>query len=146
MPALRPANAGTSLVLRPRLGRWVPEVLSGVIVLADLAMVVSLPWDLLNRAGVLAIGLGIGVVLHRLGDVRLVADDAGILVVNPRLRRRLDYAEVVALSLEPAAPWLVLDLSDGSTMSAMAVQGSEGDYARVQVQALRAWLARSAAG
>ena len=75
-----------------------------------------------------------------------MADDAGILVANPRQRRRLDYAEVVAVALEPAAPWLVLDLADGSTMSAMAVQGSEGDYARRQVQALCDLMSRHSAG
>lgn len=133
-------------MLRPRVGRWVPEALAAVILLADLAMVLALPWDPLNRAGLLALGAGVAVVLHRLGDVRLVADAGGILVANPRQRRHLDWAEVVSVSLPPAAPWLVMDLADGSTLAAMAVQGSEGEHARRQVQALRELLARHAVG
>ena len=31
------------------------------------------------------------------------------------------------MHLPPGAPWATLDLADGTTISAMAIQGSDGD-------------------
>jgi hypothetical protein len=59
-------------------------------------------------------------------------------VVNGYRRREFAYAEVVGVHLPPGAPWVTLDLSDGSTVSAMGIQGSDGDRARKAARELRA--------
>ncbi|NUR06126.1 MAG: PH domain-containing protein [Nocardioidaceae bacterium] len=69
---------------------------------------------------------------------RVVARTEGLVVVNGYLRRRYEWNEVLAVSLRPGSPWAVLDLSDGTTVPAMGIQGSDGKRARAQVRELRA--------
>jgi hypothetical protein len=47
---------------------------------------------------------------------------------------------VVAVRLPPGSPWAGLDLIDGTSLSAMGIQGSDGHRARVQVRRLRALI------
>jgi hypothetical protein len=68
---------------------------------------------------------------------RVVAEVGRLVVVNGYKRRELAYAEVVGIHLPPGAPWVTLDLSDGSTVSAMGIQGSDGDRAKRAVRELR---------
>jgi hypothetical protein len=69
---------------------------------------------------------------------RVVAEASRLVVVNGYRRREYDYAEVVGIHLPPGAPWVTLDLADGSTASAMGIQGSDGSRARRAVRELRA--------
>lgn len=64
--------------------------------------------------------------LHAIFRTRARADTAGLVVVNGYRRHRYDWAQIVAVSLTPHRPWAVLDLSDGSTVSVMAVQTADG--------------------
>jgi hypothetical protein len=68
---------------------------------------------------------------------RVVARADGLLVVNGYRARRFEWAEVVAVTLRPGSPWAVLDLSDGTTVAAMGIQGSDGARARAAVRQLR---------
>ena len=69
---------------------------------------------------------------------RVVAAQAGLRVVNGYRTHRFEWNEVLAVSLRPGNPWAMLDLSDGSTVAAMGIQGSDGARARAQVRELRA--------
>lgn len=89
--------------------------------------------------------LGMGVIavlalagLWLLDRPRIRADESGLEVTNVFRRRRLEWAEVVAVSLGPDDPWLVLDLDDGTTLSAMGVQTSDGQRAQVAAAQVRA--------
>lgn len=77
---------------------------------------------------------------------RITATESGLLVVNGYRYREFEWAQVVGVYLRRGAPWATIDLSDGTTVSAMGIQGSDGqrgiDAAR-QLKALAA--ARSAA-
>ena len=42
--------------------------------------------------------------------------------------------------LPPGAPWVTLDLDDGTTVSAMGIQGSDGARAQTALRELRAVL------
>jgi len=64
------------------------------------------------------------------------------VVVNGYRRREYEWAEIVAVHLPPGAPWMTLDLSDGTTASALGIQGSDGARARTAVRQLRALLDR----
>ena len=73
---------------------------------------------------------------------RLVAREEGLLVVNGYKTRRYEWNEVLAVTLRPGAPWATLDLSDGTTVAAMGIQGSDGVRAQQQVRQVRSLVAR----
>lgn len=77
------------------------------------------------------------ICLHAMMRCRVDASETGLTVVNGYRRRDLDWAGVVNVTLPAGAPWAVLDLVDGRTLSAMGIQGSDGERARVAVRELR---------
>jgi hypothetical protein len=91
--------------------------------------------------GVLAFGLG-----YALARSRVVAELDRLVVVNGYRRREFEYAAVVEAHLPPGAPWVTLDLDDGTTVSAMGIQGSDGARAQTALRQLRAVLASASAG
>jgi hypothetical protein len=101
------------------------------------------PLELVTMVGLGAMFYAAGFALAR---SRVVATAERLVVVNGYRRREYEWAEVVAISLPPGAPWAVLDLADGTSASAMGIQGSDGTRARTQVRELRAVLARATAG
>ncbi len=82
---------------------------------------------------------------HALARCRVDADEGGLTVVNGYRSHRLDWNQVVAVTLRPGNPWAVLDLSDGTTRSALGIQGSDGARAQRQVRQLRALVDAHAA-
>lgn len=95
-------------------------------------------WTLPSRIGVFAIGIPMAAFLHRHADVRIVADESGLEVVNLFKRRRLLWGEVLAVRLRRGDPWAYLDLSDGETIAAMGIQASDGDAAPTAARQLAA--------
>lgn len=90
-----------------------------------------------QRATVLVLGLGFAAMGFALARSRVVARAEGVKVVNGYRVRRYDWNEIVAITLRPGSPWAVLDLSDGTTVAAMGIQGSDGGRAAAQVRAFR---------
>ena len=68
---------------------------------------------------------------------RVTAEDTRLIVVNGYKRREFEYAEILAVHLPPGAPWVVLDLADGTTVSALGIQASDGVRAQQAVRQLR---------
>lgn len=89
--------------------------------------------------GLLIFGAGYG-----LARSRVEATAERLVVVNGYRRHEYDWPEVIAVHLPPGAPWAVLDLADGTTRSAMGIQGSDGARARLAVAQLRAVIDRPA--
>ncbi|RKS77806.1 PH (Pleckstrin Homology) domain-containing protein [Motilibacter peucedani] len=130
-------------VFRPRWARWVPLGFAGALLVGGLLLALaSSGWPAADRILMVATTLATTWFLHRLSAVRVRADDEGLTVVNLRGRRRLAWAQVVGVRLGDDDPWLVLDVSDGTTVSAMGVQGSEGAYAREQALQIARLVAR----
>jgi Na+/melibiose symporter-like transporter len=73
---------------------------------------------------------------------RVVAEESRLVVVNGYRRREFEWAEVVAVHLPPGAPWVTLDLADGTTVAAMGIQGSDGTRAKRAVRELRSLVNR----
>lgn len=94
-----------------------------------------------DRLGMVAFALVVLAGLWLLGRPRIDADETGLEIVNVLRRRRLEWAEVVAVSLRPDDPWLVLDLDDGSTLAAMGVQTADGVRAQTAAAQLAALVA-----
>jgi len=92
----------------------------------------------LQRITVVGLVLLALAVLYALIRSRVVAERDRLTVVNGYRRRDFEWAQVVAVRLPPGAPWVTLDLADGSTCAAMGIQGSDGRRARTAVAELRA--------
>lgn len=154
MPAA--SEPGSGPVTLPHTWRPFGVRMAGTVLGLGLALIVVVTWlgfdeetqarfDWLQRGTVIAIallGASLGFALMR---SRVVAEPERLVVVNGYRKRRYDYAQVVGVHLPPGAPWVTLDLADGSTVSAMGIQGSDGSRARQSARELRAVVeARSA--
>lgn len=136
---------------RPK-GVRVATVGFGILLLvAVVATWLALPDDVqeaftvAQRLTVVAMILAAGVIGHAMARCRVDADDEGLTVVNGYRTHRLEWNQVVDVTLRPGNPWVVLDLADGTTRSAMGIQGSDGARARSQARQLRALVAAHAA-
>ena len=132
------------VTFRP-LGVRVAAVVFGVVLVATVVAVwLALPsraqegFNLAQKATVGAMVLGGFVVGHALARCRVDADAEGLTVVNGYRSHRLAWQQVVAVTLRPGSPWAVLDLTDGTTRSAMGIQGSDGARAVRHTRQLRA--------
>jgi hypothetical protein len=86
------------------------------------------------------IALGVWFALMR---SRVKAHTGGVTVVNGYRRRDFEWSELIGINLRRGAPWAGLDLSDGTSISALAIQGSDGDRARRAVADLRRLIAEN---
>ncbi|CAM5646248.1 PH domain-containing protein OS=Streptomyces alboniger OX=132473 GN=CP975_05325 PE=4 SV=1 [Streptomyces alboniger] len=78
-------------------------------------------------------------VLVLLARPRVVADESGVRVVNIATSRRLEWAEIVQVTLRPGDPWVFLNLSDGTSLPALGIQpGIARQQALADAAALRA--------
>jgi hypothetical protein len=146
MPAgSEPGTAGTSLprTFRPfgvRVAAWVFGVL---LVVTCVVMWFAFPphiraqFTVSQVLTIAALGLLFYSGGYALARSRVVARQEGLTVVNGYRTRRFDWNEVLAVTLRAGSPWAVLDLSDGTSVPAMGIQGSDGDRAKRQVRELR---------
>ena len=73
---------------------------------------------------------------------RITATSTGLTVVNGFRRRDFEWAEVIGVVLRRGAPWASLDISDGTSVSVLAIQGSDGLRARTAVRDLHRLITR----
>lgn len=122
---------------------------AGVVVIVT---VVAMLWALLpghakagfgwpQRVTVVFFFGGMVVGLYALFRTSVRADRAGLTVVNGYRRHRYEWAQVLSVSLPPNRPFALVDLSDGTTISAMALQASDGERATRQARELAAVIA-----
>lgn len=98
-------------------------------------------FTLFQRVTLVFLGLLAFSVWFALVRSRVTATDQGLTVVNGYRRHDYEWAQVVAISLRRGAPWASLDLSDGTSVSVLAIQGSDGNLAQHAVRDVRALLA-----
>jgi hypothetical protein len=94
-----------------------------------------------QRGTVIAFGLLAFALWFALVRSRVVAEAKRLIIVNGYRRREFEWAQVVAVHLPPGAPWVTIDLADGTTVAAMGIQGSDGDRARRALRELKALVA-----
>lgn len=78
---------------------------------------------------------------NALSRSRVTATKEKLAVVNGYRTRAYEWSQVIGISLRRGAPWATLDLSDGTTISLIGVQGSDGERARRAVREIRATIA-----
>jgi hypothetical protein len=94
-----------------------------------------------QRVTLIFIGLLLFAAYHSLTRSRITATTEGLTVVNGYRTRRYEWSQLIGVSLRRGAPWGTLDLSDGTTISLLGVQGSDGARARRAVREIRAAIA-----
>ncbi|NPC99066.1 PH domain-containing protein [Nocardioides sp. zg-DK7169] len=133
----------------PRTWRPLGPRLAGILFGSALVIVCLVTWftfDAETRAKftvfqistILFLAALAAAAMNALVRSRVVGTRDGLVVINGYKRRQLEWTEVVAVRLPAGAPWATLDLSDGSTISAMGIQGSDGARAHQAVRELRA--------
>ncbi|MEU4491044.1 PH domain-containing protein [Streptomyces purpurascens] len=78
-------------------------------------------------------------VLLLLARPKVVADESGVTVVNLTNKRRLEWAEILQVTLRPGDPWMFLNLSDGTSLPVLGIQpGIARQRAIADARSLRA--------
>ncbi|HET9829844.1 MAG TPA: PH domain-containing protein [Nocardioidaceae bacterium] len=145
-----PADSDAALprTFRPFGVRLAIFVAGGLLVAVALAMWLALPAEIRAQFNALQIGtvLLIGLLFYAggyaLARSRVVAREDGLTVVNGYRTRRFEWNEILAVTLRTGSPWAEIDLSDGTTVAAMGIQGSDGPRAMRQVREVRALVER----
>ena len=150
MPA---GSEPAATVALPHTWRPLGVRLAGAVLGGGLLLVCALAWigfddetqakfTTFQRLTVLFVGLLAFLAWFALVRSRVVGEEKRLVVVNGYRRREFAWPQVVAVHLPPGAPWVTLDLADGTTVSAMGIQGSDGDRDRRAVRELRAVVER----
>src|SRR6478735_11143806 len=140
--------AGSELAM-PHTWRPLGVRVAGAVLGGGLILVCALAWigfdaetrakfTIFQKGTLVFVGLLGFAVWFALVRSRVVAETGRLVVVNGYKRREFEYAQIVGVHLPPGAPWVTLDLADGSTVSAMGIQGSDGGRAKQAVRELRA--------
>jgi len=147
MPAGSDPVAGPELVLphtwRPLGVRIAGFAAGSLLLILALGAWFSLPpevrddFSIGQRFTMVALTTGAYIGGYSLLRSRVTAEDSRLVVVNGYKRREFEYAEILAVHLPRGAPWATLDLADGTTVSAMGIQGSDGPRAHQAVRQLR---------
>jgi hypothetical protein len=142
------SDAGIPIVslphtFRPFGVRIAVYVLGGLLVLVTAVIWFTFPpsirakFTVFQLSTVLVLGLGFLALGWGLARSRVEARTAGVRLVNGYRVHDYEWSEVLAITLRPGSPWAVMDLSDGTSVSAVGIQGSDGPRAMAQVRQLR---------
>ena len=145
MPAAsEPGTVSLPHTFRPLGVRMAAYVFGALLLLVVVVIWFAFPpeirdqFTIFQRGTVIFFGLGAAVAGHALARSRVVAGEDTMTVVNGYQSRTYEWNEVLGISLRSGSPWATLDLSDGTTVSAMGIQGSDGSRALTHVKQLRA--------
>jgi hypothetical protein len=92
-----------------------------------------------ERLSFVVTALLLDAVLLLLARPKVVADESGVTVVNLTNKRRLEWAEILQVTLRPGDPWVFLNLSDGTSLPVLGIQpGIARQRAIADARSLRA--------
>lgn len=143
-----PADSEPVLPSLPHTWRPIGPMVMGIVLLLGLFAISALTWlgfdaktraafTLFERLTMLFFALLILVLVHALVRSRVEARRERLVVVNGYRKREFEWAQIIAVNLPPGAPWVNLDLADGTNVAAMGIQASDGARARVAARQLR---------
>ena len=129
---------------RPLGARIAVFVFGGLLLLVTVVIWFAFPPEIRARftpfqiGTVVFLGLGCAALGWGMARSRVEARREGLRLVNGYRVHDYEWTEVLGITLRPGSPWAVLDLSDGTSTSAIGIQGSDGPRAVRQVRQLRA--------
>ncbi|WP_254715193.1 PH domain-containing protein [Actinomadura sp. NAK00032] len=129
-------------VWRPRTTRIVAYITAGVIMLGLVVLAVVVPeqYKLFDRVLMVGFGAVVAWILHMLARCRVAADESGVTVVNAFNTRRLEWPQILDVTMNVGDPWPTLDLADGTSIGAMGINGAEKALAARQLTELQSLL------
>ncbi|MBA2560036.1 MAG: PH domain-containing protein [Propionibacteriales bacterium] len=117
-------------------GARIAAGIAAVVLVAAMALLwlmlpsrVRAEFGLAQRATLVAFFAAVLAVLYGMFRTSATADETGLVVTNFYKVRRFHWPEIVQISLSANRPWALLDLADGTAVSVMAIQSSDGDRA-----------------
>jgi hypothetical protein len=113
---------GLPVTFRPGRTRIVLLSAAGALFVVITAVALLLELSTAERLSFVFTAALLSGVLLLLARPKVVADEAGVTVVNIASRRRLEWAEIVQVNLRPGDPWVFLNLSDGTSLPALGIQ------------------------
>lgn len=122
-PAAQPAPPALPVTFRPTRTRAV--LLSVGLAMFATITVIALLLETLSageRISFVFTAALLSSVLVLLSRPKVVADEAGVTVVNLTTTRRLEWAQILRVNLRPGDPWVFLDLSDGTSLPVLGIQ------------------------
>lgn len=138
--------------LTPRFVRYVGWAAVTVVVLGGLLVLWLAPgtegrgYGTGNVTGILLVLAGGCAFLWRQATVSARVDEHGVTVRNLLRVRTIAWAQIVSVQFGPGDPWVLLEISDGTTWPVMAIQRADGAYATRQAQRLAALVVRHGEG
>jgi hypothetical protein len=143
-PPAAPSGGTVLERFRPLGIRWAAIALGLALLAVVVAIWVAFPVETREKFTFLQLatlfGFAAATVLtgYAMGRCRVDAREDGLLVVNGFRARHYPWGEISRITLRHGGPWAILELQDGTTASAMGIQGSDGTRAVTQVKRLRA--------
>lgn len=128
---------------RPYGVRIAVYVLGGLLFLVALGIWIAFPpeirakFTVFQLSTIIVLSAGFGALGWGLARSRVEARDEGLRLVNGYRVHAYEWSEILGITLRPGSPWALLDLSDGTTVSALGIQGSDGARAATQIRVLR---------
>jgi len=96
-----------------------------------------------QRITIIAFVLAAGALGWAFVRCRVTATEEHLVVVNGYRHHEYEWAQVVAARMPQGAPWVTLDLADGTTRAALGIQASDGSRATAALRELRRLIDRS---
>jgi hypothetical protein len=133
-------------VFRPRRGRQFALGFAGAQLAVFVVLAVVLPigglggWGVSDSVMLVVLGLLVAWALARFAAIRATPSPAGLVVRNILVTTTLEWSQVTGVRFTGGDPWLYLDLASGDDIAVMAVQKSDGGFARQEAGRMAALL------
>jgi hypothetical protein len=136
------ADRGTSdLTWRPGGPRYIAYVVVVILLVLTVVIGAALPEDItFTPAELVTLALFLIatiVMLHGVGRSRVIADGAGVQVLNGYRHHSVPWADVEGFSMNTGAPWPTLVTTDDERVMLFAIQATDGPAARAVVRRLQ---------
>jgi hypothetical protein len=131
-------------VFRPRRGRQFAWGFAGAQMLVFVVLAIVLPvtgfggWGISDSVMLVILGLLVAWVLHRFAALRATPSSSALVVRNILVTTTVPWSDVVGVRFSGGDPWLYLDLTSGDDLAVMAIQKSDGPFARAEASRLAA--------
>jgi hypothetical protein len=133
-------------VFRPRRGRQFALGFAAAQLLVFAVLAIVLPigglggWGVSDSVMLVVLGLLIAWALGRYAALRATPSPAGLVVRNIIVTTTLEWSQIVGVRFTGGDPWLYLDLASGDDIAVMAIQKSDGAFARQEAGRMAALL------
>lgn len=94
-----------------------------------------------DRASIIGLSLAIAAGIFRFSMLAAIPSEDGLVVRNLIRTTRLEWAQIVSVRYGGGNPWVLLDLDDGDTMAAMAIQRADGPRGEAEASRLATLVA-----